>query len=388
MASKSGLTGYRRPDGQVGIRNHVIILPVDDLSNAAAEAVAKVVPHTLALPHAYGRLQFGEDLELTFQTLIGTGKNPNVAAIVVIGIEPKWTQAVVDGIKPSGKPVVGFSIEGKGDLTTIADAARAAQELVRNASEISREAVEMKDIVMGIKCGESDTTSGLASCPTTSEAVDRWVAAGGSVFFGETSELTGGEHLIAQRCLTPEVRKAFQDTYDNYIKVIEDTGANLLGSQPTQGNIAGGLTTIEEKALGNIAKTGSVPVIGVLKPAQIPDAAKRGLYFMDTSSAAAECITLMAAGGIAIHLFPTGQGNVIGNPIVPVIKISANPKTCATMTEHIDVDVSGLLTFDYSLEKAGDKLMAEIERTVNGRLTAAESLGHREYTFTKLYISA
>jgi (2R)-sulfolactate sulfo-lyase subunit beta len=140
--------------------------------------------------------------------------------------------------------------------------------------------------------------------------------------------------------------------------------------------------------LGNIAKTGSVPVIGVLKPAEIPDAAKRGLYFMDTSSAAAECITLMAAGGIAIHLFPTGQGNVIGNPIVPVIKISANPKTCASMTEHIDVDVSGLLTFDYSLEKAGDNLMAEIERTVNGRLTAAESLGHREFTFTKLYISA
>jgi (2R)-sulfolactate sulfo-lyase subunit beta len=388
MASKSGLTGYRRPDGQVGIRNHVVILPVDDLSNAAAEAVAKVVPHTLALPHAYGRLQFGEDLELTFQTLIGTGKNPNVAAVVVIGIEPKWTQAVVDGIKAAGKPVVGFSIEGKGDLTTIADAARVAQELVRDASEIRREVVEMSDIVMGIKCGESDTTSGLASCPTTSEAVDRWVAAGGSVFFGETSELTGGEHLIANRCLTPEVRKAFQETYDNYIKVIENTGANLLGSQPTQGNIAGGLTTIEEKALGNIAKTGSVPVIGVLKPAQIPDAAKRGLYFMDTSSAAAECITLMAAGGIAIHLFPTGQGNVIGNPIVPVIKISANPKTCATMTEHIDVDVSGLLTFDYSLQTAGDKLMAEIERTVNGRLTAAESLGHREFTFTKLYISA
>jgi len=170
--------------------------------------------------------------------------------------------------------------------------------------------------------------------------------------------------------------------------VIEATGANLLGSQPTQGNIAGGLTTIEEKALGNIAKTGSVGVVGVLAPAQLLPAEPRGLWFMDTSSAAAECVTLMAAAGAVVHLFPTGQGNVIGNPIEPVIKVTANPKTVATMSEHVDVDVSGLLRFEYDLPSAGDRLMAIIDRTINGRWTAAEALGHREYTFTKLYISA
>jgi (2R)-sulfolactate sulfo-lyase subunit beta len=388
MGSKPRLTGYRRPDGTMGIRNHVIILPVDDLSNAAAEAVAKVVPGTLALPHAYGRLQFGEDLELTFQTLIGTGLNGNVAAVVVIGIEPNWTDRVANGIAKSGKPVAAFSIEGKGDLQVIADAARVAQVFLQDASEVVRESASEGDLIMSIKCGESDTTSGLGSCPTTSQAVDRWVAAGGTVFFGETSELTGGEHLIADRCIDDACRMDFQRTYDNYIKVIESTGANLLGSQPTQGNIAGGLTTIEEKALGNIAKTGSVPVVGVLKPAQAPVRSKQGLYFMDTSSAAAECVTLMAAAGAVVHLFPTGQGNVIGNPIVPVLKLTANKKTSASMREHIDLDVSGLLRQEYDLTKAGDMMMEVIERTVNGRLCAAEALGHREYTFTKLYISA
>jgi len=372
----------------MGIRNHVIILPVDDLSNAAAEAVAKVVPGTLALPHSYGRLQFGEDLELTFRTLIGTGLNGNVAAVVVIGIEPNWTQRVANGIAKSGKPVASFSIEGKGDLQTIADAARVAQVFLQDASEIAREVATEGDLILSIKCGESDTTSGLGSCPTTSEAVDRWVAAGGTVFFGETSELTGGEHLIADRCIDDACRNLFQTTYDNYIKVIESTGANLLGSQPTQGNIAGGLTTIEEKALGNIAKTGSVPVVGVLAPAEAPPRNKPGLYFMDTSSAAAECVTLMAAAGAVIHLFPTGQGNVIGNPIEPVLKLTANKKTAASMPEHIDLDVSGLLRQEYNLTKAGDMMMDVIERTVNGRLCAAEALGHREFTFTKLYISA
>jgi (2R)-sulfolactate sulfo-lyase subunit beta len=388
MANKPRLTGYRRLDGMVGIRNYVVILPVDDLSNAAAEAVAAVVPGTLALPHAYGRLQFGADLEQTFQTLIGTGKNPNVAAVIVIGIEPNWTNKVVEGIKVSGKPVIGVSIEGKGDLKVIEAASRIAQRFLQDSTELVREPVEYGDMIMSIKCGESDPTSGLGSCPTTSEAVDRWVEAGGTVFFGETSELTGGEHLIADRCIDDACRIDFQNAYDKYMEVIESTGVNLMGSQPTQGNIAGGLSTIEEKALGNIAKTGSVPVVGVLAPAQAPDKNKKGLYFMDSSSAAAECITLMAAAGAAIHLFPTGQGNVIGNPIEPVIKITANPKTAASMDEHIDLDVSGLLRLDYSLKEAGDRLMTVIDRTINGRLTCAESLGHREFTFTKLYISA
>lgn len=385
MAEKY-VSGYRRPDGRAGIRNYVVILPVDDLSNTVCEAVAKTIPGTLALPHAYGRLQYGEDLELTFRTLVGTGANPNVAAAIVVGIEPNWTNRVVEGIAKTGKPVAGFSIERFGDLKTLSSVARVAQQLLRDASELRREAIEREELIISIKCGESDTTTGLGSCPTVAQAVDRHVTSGGSVIFGETSELTGGEHLIAARCIDEQVRKSFQAMYDGYIAEIEASGANLLGSQPTQGNIRGGLSTIEEKAMGNIAKTGTVPVVDALEPAVAPT--KRGLNFMDSSSAAAEFITLMGAGGAVLHLFPTGQGNIIGNPIVPVIKITANPLTARTMSEHIDLDVSGLLWREYNLQEAGDRLMTLIDRTINGRLTCAESLGHREFVFTKLYRSA
>jgi (2R)-sulfolactate sulfo-lyase subunit beta len=381
------LLGYRRENGRVGVRNHVIILPVDDISNAAVEGVGRLITGTLPLPHAYGRLQYGEDLELHFRTIIGTGCNPNVAAVVVIGIEPNWSRRIADGIAATGKPVEFFSIEGYGDLETIRRAAWKAKEFVQWAGELQRESVELRDLTVSIKCGESDTTTGLGSCPTVSYAVDRIVDAGGTVFFGETSELTGGEHLIAERMATPALREQFMAMYNDYVGEITSKGVDLLGSQPTEGNIAGGLSTIEEKALGNIAKTGSKPVIGVLKPAEAPQDGP-GLYFMDSSSAAAECVTLMAASGAVVHFFPTGQGNVIGNPIVPVIKISANPRTVKTMAEHIDVDVSGLLARTMTLLQAGEQLMENLRRTTNGRLTAAEALGHREFSMTKLYRSA
>ena len=381
------LLGYRRENGRVGVRNHVVILPVDDISNAACEAVANHIEGTLALPHSYGRLQYGEDLELHFRTMIGTGSNPNVAAAVVIGIEENWTRKIADGIAETGKPVAGFSIEGHGDLEIVRRASWKAKELVQWASELGREPVEIEDLTVSIKCGESDTTTGLGSCPTVGVVVDRLVDEGATVFFGETSELTGGEHLIADRMATPKLKERFVETYTNYVSFIESQAADLLGSQPTQGNIAGGLSTIEEKALGNIEKTGTKEVIGVLEPAEAPRNGP-GLYFMDSSSAAAEHVTLMAAGGAVLHMFPTGQGNVIGNPIVPVIKVSANPRTVATMAEHIDVDVSGLLSRELRLPEAGDLLMDYLRRTANGRITSAEALGHREFTMTKLYPSA
>lgn len=387
MTLPKGLLGYRRENGRVGVRNHVVILPVDDISNAAAEGVGRLISGTMALPHAYGRLQYGEDLDLHFRTMVGTGANPNVAAVVVLCIEPNWAKRVADGIAATGKPVEYFSIEGNGDLETIRRAAWKAKEFAQWAAELQREPVDLGELTVSIKCGESDTTTGLGSCPTVSYAVDRIVEAGGTVFFGETSELTGGEHLVAERMATPELREKFLAFYDDYIREIKSQGVDLLGSQPTEGNIAGGLTTIEEKALGNIAKTGSKPVIGVLKPAEAP-ANGPGTYFMDTSSAAAECVTLMAAAGAVVHFFPTGQGNVIGNAIEPVIKVSANPKTVRTMAEHIDVDVSGLLARTMNLQQAGESLVECLRRTVNGRLTAAEALGHREFVMTKLYRSA
>ncbi len=381
------ILGYRRENGKVGVRNHVVILPVDDISNAACEAVASHIKGTMALPHSYGRLQYGKDLELHFRTMIGTGSNPNVAAVVVIGIEENWTRKIADGIAETGKPVVYFSIEGHGDLETVRRASWKAREFVQWASELGREPVELEELTVSIKCGESDTTTGLGSCPTVGVVVDRLLDEGATVFFGETSELTGGEHLVASRMATPELKDKFMETYNDYVSFIESQAADLLGSQPTQGNIAGGLSTIEEKALGNIEKTGTKEVIGVLEPAEVPRNGS-GLYFMDSSSAAAEHVTLMAAGGAVLHMFPTGQGNVIGNPILPVIKVSANPRTVATMAEHIDVDVSGLLSRELSLPEAGDLLLDYLRRTANGRMTSAEALGHREFTMTKLYPSA
>ena len=380
--------GYRRENGRVGIRNHVIILPVDDISNAACEAVANNIKGTLALPHAYGRLQFGEDLELFFRTMIGTGANPNVAAVVVIGIEPGWTQRIVDGIAKTGKPVAGFSIERHGDLQTIAAASRKAMEFVQWAGELPRTDCKLNEVYISVKCGESDTTTGLSSCPTVGNVIDKTVALGGTASFGETSELTGGEHIVRAKAANAKVAEQFMRVWDDYTAMIlKEKTDDLSESQPTKGNIRGGLTTIEEKALGNIEKLGKkTKFVGVLKPAEAP--AGKGLWFMDTSSAAAEAVTLWAASGAVIHLFPTGQGNVIGNPIEPVVKLSGNPITCSTMSEHIDLDVSAILRGEMTVDEAGDKLIEVILRTCNGRLTAAEALGHREFVLTKLYRSA
>jgi len=380
--------GYRRENGRVGVRNHVIVLPVDDISNAAAEAVASNIKGALAIPHPYGRLQFGADLDLHFRTLIGAGSNPNVAAAVVIGIEDSWAKKVADGIAATGKPVQGFGIELHGDHDTIRRASVAARELVQWASEQQRSQCALNELWVSTKCGESDTTSGCGANPTVGDAFDKLYAAGCTLVFGETTELTGGEMIVAARCRDDKVRAEFMRVFNRYQEVIQrHKTTDLSESQPTKGNIAGGLTTIEEKALGNIQKIGRKCIVdGVLDKAEAPT--HPGLWFMDSSSAAAEMVTLCAAAGFVVHLFPTGQGNVVGNPILPVIKICANPRTVRTMSEHIDVDTSGLLQREITMDQAGDKLIDMMFRTANGRLTAAEALGHREYVMTKLYRSA
>lgn len=216
MTLPSTFWGYERENGRIGIRNHVIILPVDDLSNAASEAVANNIKGTLAIPHSYGRLQFGADLELHFRTIIGTGSNPNVAAVVVIGIEPGWTQRVVDGIAATGKPVVGFAIELNGDINTIASASRKAKEYVQWASELIKTEHPIEKLWVSTKCGESDTTSGCGANPTVGNAFDKLYAAGTTLLFGETSEITGGEHIVARRAATPEIGEKFLKTWGDY----------------------------------------------------------------------------------------------------------------------------------------------------------------------------
>jgi (2R)-sulfolactate sulfo-lyase subunit beta len=267
-------------------------------------------------------------------------------------------------------------------------ASKAAKEYLQWASELQRSPCDVKELWVSTKCGESDTTSGCGANPTVGDAFDKLYAAGATLVFGETTELTGGEQIVAERCRDDKVRADFMRLFDRYQDVVNrHKTSDLSDSQPTKGNIAGGLTTIEEKALGNIQKIGKKCVVdGVLDKAEVPSGP--GLWFMDSSSAAAEMVTLCAAAGYVVHFFPTGQGNVIGNPILPVIKICANPRTVRTMSEHVDVDTSGLLQRAITMSDAGDKLLDMMLRTANGRLTAAEALGHREFVLTRLYESA
>jgi (2R)-sulfolactate sulfo-lyase subunit beta len=388
IMSNPKVMAYKRENGRVGIRNHVVILPLDDLSNAACGNVAHNIKGCKAIPHAYGRLQFGEDLELFFRTLIGTGANPNVAAVVVIGIEPEWTNIIVEGIAKTGKPVTGFSIERHGDIKTVEMASWKAKEYVHWASEIQREECDLSEIWVSTKCGESDTTSGLASNPTVGNAFEKLVGMGGTCSFGETSEITGAEDGVEKRAANPEAAKQFKFLFDRYAKMIDDNKTDdLSGSQPTKGNIAGGLTTIEEKAFGNVQKIGkTINYEGALDKAVTPTGP--GLWYMDSSSAAAEAVTLWAAAGFVAHFFPTGQGNIIGNPIEPTIKLTANPRTAGDMSEHIDYDCSGILRGEMTLDESGDNLIEMLVRTCNGRHTAQEVLGHEEFVLTKLYESA
>jgi (2R)-sulfolactate sulfo-lyase subunit beta len=378
--------GYERENGRIGTRNHVLIIPLDDLSNSVSAAVENNIYGTRAIQHPYGRLQFGRDLDLTFKTLSGMGRNPNVSSAVVVGIEDQWTQKIADSIAETGKRVEAVSIEGSGDLKTIEKASRIARDMVKESSEKRRKDFDVSNLVVSTKCGESDTTSGLASNPTVGVVFDRLVDEGATVIFGETSELTGAESYVARKCATPELRKKFQKIFDDYQNDVTKEGADLLGSQPTKGNIKGGLSTIEEKAFGNIQKAGTKPILGVLDYAEEPKV--KGLNYMNTSSAAAEAVTLFSAAGAVVHLFTTGQGNIVGNPIEPVVKTTANPKTYRSMTEHFDLDLSGLLNFEFDLKEAGNKLYNVMIKTASGTLTANEILKHYEFAITKLYISA
>ncbi len=378
--------GYRREDGSVGVRNHVALIAVDHAGAPVVEGVSKLIRGTTAVSHQYGRLQFGEDLELTFETLIGTGCNPNVAAAVVVGIEPNWTLKVAEEIeRRSKKPVRAVHVIGKGTIDAIRDAAKHARELVSWASEIQKEPCKISDLIIGVKCGASDTTSGIASNPVIGVVGEKIIDLGGTFIFGETTELAGGEHIIAERFVDEKERKKFLEVFNRYLEFAKSKGVDIMGSQPTEENIAGGLTTIEEKALGNIQKVPKRGIKGVLKPAERPPS--KGLWFMDTSSSAQEQVTLLAAAGASIHLFSTGQGNPVGHQIIPVIKITGNPVTAERMKDNIDVDVSDIIRGKMSVREGGEKVFEFMLKVASGKLTAAEIVRHDNFTINRLYPS-
>jgi len=380
------ISGYRRKDGSVGVRNHVALIAVDHAGAPVVEGVSKLIRGTRAVPHQYGRLQFGEDLELTFETLIGTGCNPNVAAAVVVGIEPNWAGKVAEEIeKRSQKPARAVHVIRKGTIDAIRDAAKDARELVSWASELQKEPCKVSDLIIGVKCGASDTTSGIASNPVIGVAGEKIIDMGGTFIFGETTELAGGERILAERFINEAAKAEFMKVFNEYIEFAKSKGVDIIGSQPTQENIAGGLTTIEEKVLGNIEKVPNRAINGVLKPSERPP--EKGLWFMDTSSSAQEQVTLLAAAGASIHLFSTGQGNTVGHQIIPVVKITGNPITAEKMKDNIDVDISGITKGEMTLEKGGEKVFQFMLKVGSGKLTAAEIVRHDNFTITRLYKS-
>lgn len=377
------ILAYKRENGTYGIRNYVLLLPLDAVSCQICNGVNKLINGTKTFYHPYGRMQFGEDLELHFRTLIGTGCNPNVAAVIVVGIEPEWTGIIADGIAKTGKPVASFSSTGNGDLKTIEMASRKAMKFVKYATGLQKEETSINQLTIGLKCGESDTTSGFASNPAVGVLTEQLVREGATMMFGETPELTGAEQVLIHSFATEELKLEFMKIYQDYFDFILSKGVDLLGSQPNKGNIAGGISTIEEKAMGNIQKIGKTTITGILDTAQTPDSP--GLYFMNTSSAAADLLTAMAAGGAVVNLFTTGKGNNIGNPICPVIKICANKETCKNARENIDVDISEVIFGEQTLAGAAEQILQCMKRVCSGEYTVAEMLFHEEFAPSRLF---
>lgn len=378
--------GYARPDGSVGIRNVIAVISVMDNCNPVTRAVALAVQGTIYLPGSYIRGQLGKDRQITLNVTAGLCLNPNVAGVVVIGLEPGTTQELVKLIKPSGKPVVAVDIQlAGGTIQSIAEGTRAALRLSREASRLRRQEFPLSRLNVGLECGGSDTTSGLASNPSIGVVADAIVAAGGQAIITETSEFFGAEHIFAERAATPEVKARILDVVRGLEKDIIGLGIDLRGSNPSLDNIRGGLTTIEEKAMGAIAKAGKSAVIDVLDYGVAPT--KPGLHFMAGPAPAIESITGLAAGGCQMCLFSTGVGNPIGHQVATVIKISGNRNTLSMMPDNIDFDVSGIIEKDETIRDVGERLVQYVLSVANGELTTSELLDTRDSAISRFGFS-
>lgn len=384
--SASTFWGFERPDGSVGIRNLVAVISVMDNCNPVTRAVAQAVKGTIYLPGSYIRGQLGLDRAITLKVTAGLCLNPNIAAVVIVGLEPNTTRELAELIKPSGKPVETVDIQlAGGTINSIAQGTRAAMRLAREVSRQARKAFPLSKLTLGLECGGSDTTSGLASNPSIGVVADRVVAAGGRAVITETSEFFGAEHLFAERAADAAVKKEFLSAIGDAEQEIIKQGVDLRGSNPTPDNIRGGLTTIEEKALGAMAKSGTSPLVGVIGYGDPPKRA--GLHFMAGPAPAVESITGLAATGCQLGMFSTGVGNPIGHPVMTVLKVSGNRNTLDTFSDNVDFDVSAVLEKNESLEAAGARLFDYALRIASGEATTAELLGVQESAISRFGLS-
>ena len=375
------IMGYQRKNSTFGIRNHLVIIPTSICASETAVKISTLVPGTVALPHQHGCCQVGEDYKQTLRTLIGLGKNPNVGAVLVIGLgcEGIRPKEVVDEISTTGKPVEMLIIqECGGTLGAIRDGARIASNMSQILSQQNKVAFDVSELILALECGGSDPTSGIASNPAVGVASDLVIEHGGISILSETTELIGAEHILAKRCINEDVTKRLIDIVKQTENRAIEMGEDLRGSQPTPGNIEGGLTTIEEKSLGCIYKAGSSDIQGVLDYGEIVPK-KKGLYIMDTPGEDIDSITGMLAGGAQVVIFTTGRGTPTGSPIAPVIKITGNSDTFKKMIDNIDINAGKIIDEAVSIKELGQEIFEEIIKVSNGKLTKAECLGHREF---------
>ncbi|CAM4138086.1 UxaA family hydrolase [Paenibacillus alkaliterrae] len=377
--------GYERPNGDIGIRNHLLIIPTVICSNQVCSRIMQLVPGTVAIPHQHGCSQIGADKERTFEVLAGTGKNPNVGGVIVIslGCEVVDPYALADDIRKTGKPVEVFDIQSVGgSVKAIKHGTELARRMLEELERQPKVPIPLSRLKVAVKCGGSDATSGLASNPALGAAADALIAAGGTVVIGETTEIIGAEHVLAQRCATPDTAERLYHIVGRFEREVERMGADMRGGNPSPGNIEGGLSTIEEKSLGCISKCGKAPIKGVIEYAErLPEG---GLYFMDSPGNDIECVSGMAAGGVHIVCFTTGRGTPTGAAVVPVIKITGNKRMYDRMEDNMDVDVSAMLEGAMSLESAGERIWQEILEIADGKWTKSETLGHQEFSINRI----
>lgn len=379
------IQGYVRPDGKVGIRNHIAVIPCSVCASEVAMRIAASVEGAVALPNQHGCCQIGADLELTARTLIGLGKNPNVAAALVVGLgcEGVPAEKVAKEIAATGKKVEYIIIQDcGGTLKAEEKGTRIVRQFAQEVAELKREEVDISNLILAVECGGSDTTSGLASNPVAGYVSDKLIELGGTSMFSETTEIIGAEHLLAKRAVSKEVGDKLIQIVRNCEEKAKTMGVDMRGGQPTPGNIEGGISTIEEKSLGCIYKGGTKPVQGVLDYGEAPTG--KGLYIMDTPGQDIESITGMTAGGAQIVIFTTGRGTPTGSPIAPVIKVTGNPNTFKKMEDNIDINAGTIVEGDETIREVGEKLFSEMIDVVNGKLTKAEALKHREFGMYKL----